>query len=582
MMRFANPAAFQLLWFLPIIWVLMVVFEKRGRAAITKAFGENISPVLTASLSVKRRRLKTSLRMLALAFFILALARPQMGQSTQEVKATGVEIMIAFDVSNSMLAEDMKPSRLQYAKTEISRLLDLLAGDKVGLVAFAGSATLVSPLTNDKTALKMFIDSLTVESVQTQGTNVKKALNEAKKAFDRGGLESDESLRVTRVILVVSDGEDQEQGALDEAKTLATDGTRIFALAFGTERGGPIPLRDERGFLRGYKKDKNGQNVISAVKGDFLRELAAAGQGSFYHAVFGGQEAKRVKEDLDKLEKAEFNSSLATSYDERFQIPLLIGIILALIELLVGERNREAGRLWRGRFEVSAMLALSLLGSGPADANELKGYWKNNQGVRRFGEKKPVEAFDKFTEALTEMPFSGRVHYNLGTSFLAHRQYEKALSEYQAAIKSSNTNASADRETRFRAHFNSGVALTEMKKIDEALASYQAALEENPGSVETKTNIELLTKMGGGGGEGDDSNQKSNGDDKDSGNQQGQNPKDQKNAQKPRPTPRQFKSEDLSQQDVSKILEELKRQEEQIRARMSNEGAKDAPADKDW
>lgn len=352
-MRFANPDVFQLLWLIPVIWIAAWALNKRTQRLLKSTFGDKIGPFLSASVSPARRRIRLILRLAVFACFVTALARPQLGQSLQEVKSRGVELVIAIDVSNSMLAEDVKPSRLMHAKAEISRLLDMLTGDKVGIVAFAGSAVLLSPLTTDKSALKMFIDSVSPESVQTQGTNFKKALDEAKSAFERGGTESDETRQVTKVILVASDGEDHEDEALEQARKLASDGTRIFALAFGTERGGPIPIRDERGFLRSYKRDKSGQNVVSRVKGDFLRELAQVGKGSFHHTSFGGQEARQIKQDLDKLEQAEFASSLATSYDEKFQIPLGIGIVLALIELLIAERKKGQGRIWKGRFEVA-------------------------------------------------------------------------------------------------------------------------------------------------------------------------------------------------------------------------------------
>jgi Ca-activated chloride channel family protein len=350
-MRFGNPSAFYLLWFLPLLWIVAVVLERRGRKRLTAVFGQKLAPFLSRSVSGFRKKIKLFLRLLALACFILAMARPQLGQSMQEVKVQGVEMMIAVDVSISMLAEDVKPSRLDYAKAEINRLLDLLSGDKVGLVAFAGSSVLLSPLTTDKAGLKMFVDSLSPYTVETQGTDVHRALDEARTAFDHGGVDGDDIHKVTRVILVASDGEDQEPGAIEEARKLAGDGTRIFTLAFGTEHGAPIPLRDERGFLRGYKQDKKGQNVLSTVKGDFLKQLAERGKGSFYHASFGGNEAQKIKSDLDKLQKADFASSMATSYDEKFQIPLLLGILLALLELLIPERRRE-GRIWKGRFEV--------------------------------------------------------------------------------------------------------------------------------------------------------------------------------------------------------------------------------------
>ena len=351
-MRFASPQAFQLMWLLPVILVASVAFERRAKKQIAKALGAKLAPFLSSSVSQSKRRLRLALILLSLSCFITALARPQMGESLQEIKAQGVEMIIAVDVSNSMLAEDVKPSRLAHAKSEAMKLLDLLGGDKVGLVAFAGSAVLISPLTSDKGSLKMFIESLNTTSVENQGTNFFKALKEARGAFERGGVDQDETSKVTRVILILSDGEDQEKDAVTEAKKLADDGTRIFTLAFGTENGAPIPMRDERGFLREYKRDKRGQNVISRVKGDFLQELAQIGHGAFHHATFGGEEAKALKADLDLLQKSEFASSMATNYDERFQFPLFFGVVFALLSMMVSER-RAAGRIWKGRFEVA-------------------------------------------------------------------------------------------------------------------------------------------------------------------------------------------------------------------------------------
>jgi Ca-activated chloride channel family protein len=349
--RFASPESFQLLWIIPVVWLASIAFERRARKTLQKGLGQKLAPFLTSSVSRAKRNLKLGLRLLAFGCFVVALARPQLGKSLQEVKVQGVELMIAFDVSNSMLAEDVKPSRMQHAKTEMMKLLDALGGDKVGLIAFAGSAVTMSPLTTDKGSLKMFIDSLSTESVETQGTSFTKALLEASGAFERGGVESDDTHKTTRVILIVSDGEDQEKGALDLAKKLSGEGTRIFTLAIGTEKGAPIPVRDERGYLKSYKRDRSGKEVLTEVHGDFLRELATVGQGAFHHATFGGPEAQMIKTDLEKLQQSEFASSLATSYDERFQIPLFLGFLILVIEMVMGER-KSAGRIWKGRFEV--------------------------------------------------------------------------------------------------------------------------------------------------------------------------------------------------------------------------------------
>ncbi len=182
------------------------------------AIGARLYPFLSSSVSHKKRTLKTVLQVLAVFLFVIALARPQLGESQQEVKSEGVEIIFAVDVSESMLAEDVKPSRLEQAKAELSRLIDLMPGNKVGVVAFAGSAALLSPLTNDPSAIKMYLESLDPNAVSSQGTNFTDALKVSKEAFERGGVSTDDTVKVTRVILIASDGEDHEPGALEEAK----------------------------------------------------------------------------------------------------------------------------------------------------------------------------------------------------------------------------------------------------------------------------------------------------------------------------------------------------------------------------
>ena len=353
MFRFAHPEYFQFLWLLPVLFLLTWYFLRHRMRRIESAFGSKLTPFLTATRSDKRRYLKLGLQLVVVAVAVIALARPQFGTSTQKVASQGVELIIAFDVSESMLAEDVRPSRLEFAKSEIKRLIDKMTGNKIGILPFAGTAVLVSPLTSDASALKMYVDSLSPYTVSSQGTEFRKALEESKEAFQRGGIDKDEFTQVTRVILLVSDGEDHEPGAIPIAEDLSKEGVRIFSLAFGTEKGAPIPLRDDRGYLKGYKKDKAGNKVLSATKGTVLKELAKVGRGSFYHASFGGRAINNIRDDIDKLEKTEFDSEVATDYDERFQVPLAMAILLALIELFLSDR-RQGGKFWRGRFEVKA------------------------------------------------------------------------------------------------------------------------------------------------------------------------------------------------------------------------------------
>ncbi len=349
--RFEDHAALQLMWLIPVLLLLVWWTAKRNGQVIQSQISAPIAKFLTRSLSLKRRKWKLILQCLTLFFFIFALARPQSGEGKQKAKSEGLEMMLVVDVSNSMLAEDARPSRLELAKRELSRFVDQLGGDKVGLVAFAGSAILLSPLTNDKGALKMFLESLSPESVSTQGTDFKKALTEANQALRRGGVESDEQEKITRVIVLVSDGEETEKGGLETAQKIAENGTRIFTLGVGTEQGGQIPIRDRNGNMVGYKKDRKGQTVVSKFTGDALKALADAGKGSYQQITFGGDAIKYLRASIDQLQKAQFDTMEVSHYNEHYQSFLLVGIMLALLELLLGERKKD-GRIWKGRFEV--------------------------------------------------------------------------------------------------------------------------------------------------------------------------------------------------------------------------------------
>ncbi len=348
--RFANPHAFYYLAFVLLFIALYLLFDKKRNALLETPLGDKVFQVLSESVSLRKRNLKRALQVITLILFIFTWARPQSGKSEQKVKSEGIELMFLVDVSNSMLTEDIKPSRLELAKKELKRFLNYSAGDKIGLIAFAGSAILLSPMTQDKGALKMYIDSLSPDSVYTQGTVFKKALSEAQSAFVRGGIEGDDKSHVTRAIILVSDGEDNEQGALEAAESLLKDGVRIFSLAVGTEKGGTIPVRNKRGELKGFRKDKSNQIILSKTKGTILKKLAEKGKGSFHHLTFGSDVMRKVSDDIKKLDKAEFDNSTVAQYNEKFQLVLLFGIFFLFLEMSLGEK-RTQGRLWFGRFE---------------------------------------------------------------------------------------------------------------------------------------------------------------------------------------------------------------------------------------
>ncbi len=593
MFRFgAREAFFTYLWIVPLIVIVGVYLARRAKKKIESQLGTRLSPFLMSSVSTSKRRWKLSLEVVAVILFVVAMARPQMGSSLQEVKSEGIEIMLLVDVSKSMMAEDNKPNRLENVKIELKRLLDRLNGDKVGLVVFAGNAFLVSPLTTDYGAVKLFLDSLSTDSVSSQGTEIKPALDEAVEAFKRGGADEDEGSAVTRVILIASDGEDHDQGALVAANKYASQGVRIFAFGVGTEQGAPIPVRDDLGYLKGHLKDQSGQIVNSKHHGDFLTKLAVTGGGGYYHISNPGA-VDQVKAQLDRLQKAQFESSLATEYDERFQVFLLLGFILAMLELFLGERKVGA-LIWRGRVGALEAGVVILLFSSWASALATPNIiMRNNEVVDNLKDKKSYEAYRSLTELLSSDPFQPEIRLNLAYSFELNEEFDKAIKEYLAVAGSP-----VDEKLKFQAYFNAARLLGEQKNIPAALENYQKALSIEPTSAETKTNIELLFSKGGGGGD-DDKKDDSKEDKKDEKNQdkgKGEKDKDDrgepKGEQKPEPQPGQgqkqkrapqpFKSQELSERDVKNILEELKRQEEKNRAKVMEQPQKENSGGPDW
>ncbi len=344
MFRFQDTIYLYYLAAIPVLIVLAFLAFKIRSDKIKKLFKAEIYDSLTGFLSKRKRNIKFILEILAVIFIVISLARPQLGESTEQVKMEGIEIIFALDISNSMMAEDLKPNRLEVSKNIITKLLDRVNGYKVGLIGFAGSAALMSPLTTDYSALKMFLETINPNSISNQGTNFGSVIKAALDSFKRGGIEEDELTKVTKVIVFISDGEDHDDDTLKQAKDLVSKGVRIFTIGAGTAQGAPIPARDDFGQLKGYKKDSGGQIVMSKVNTDFLRQLASEGKGAYYHASFTGDEVRQLEADLGKLEKSEFESDFMKKYDERFQIPLFIAFILLMIEMLMTERKNITER----------------------------------------------------------------------------------------------------------------------------------------------------------------------------------------------------------------------------------------------
>ncbi|MCA9750850.1 MAG: VWA domain-containing protein [Gemmatimonadetes bacterium] len=338
-MRFSRP---ELLWLLiPALVLLPTFFALAFRAADRarrRLVAEELVPKLVRGFSRSRRRTKAILQTTALLLVLFALAGPRVGSREITVKRRGIDLIVAIDTSRSMLAQDIKPSRLLKARREVAALLDRLDGDRVGLVAFAGDAFLQCPLTIDYGAARMFLDVLDVNSVSRPGTNVGAAIRTSLAAFGEG-----ESKH--QALILVTDGEDLSGDALDAAEEAARRGIRIFTVGVGSEAGEPIPDPESGSF----HKDRKGEIVMSRLDAETLERIALETGGQFHRASMGELELDRIWDELSRLEERDVASRAFTAWEERFQIPLGIAVLLLLLDFALPERVRTR-REWEGRF----------------------------------------------------------------------------------------------------------------------------------------------------------------------------------------------------------------------------------------
>lgn len=324
-------AQYYYLWFLllvPLIPVLYGVSRVLRRKRLQKFGDEALVGALMPSYSRSKGWVRIILFDLALAFFIIGLARPQVGAKLTERETKGAEIMIALDVSNSMLAEDYSPCRLERAKLAISRIVDRLQEDRIGLVVFAGSAFVQLPVTTDYVSAKMFLSSINTSSVPIQGTAIGEAINTSIRSFSA---QSDKS----RAIIVITDGENHEDDPVSAAKQAAEIGIKVYTVGVGSSEGQPIRKDGE------LMKDKDGNIVVTRLDEDTLREIADAGNGAYVHA--GNEEfgLNPIIEDLRKLEDEQYKSLVFEEYDEQYMYFFAVALVLLVIEMLIGEKRAK-------------------------------------------------------------------------------------------------------------------------------------------------------------------------------------------------------------------------------------------------
>ncbi|MGC9331144.1 MAG: VWA domain-containing protein [Bacteroidales bacterium] len=329
MFRFENKEILYLLLALPALFLLFW-YNRRVLNRNIKKFGDlKLVQRLMINISTSRPWWKFGLMSLGLLMLIFALARPQFGSKLKEVKKEWMEIVVALDVSRSMQTKDISPSRLASAKRSVEHFINKLDGDMLGMVVFAGDAYIQIPLTNDYGAARMYLNNVDTDIVPVQGTNLAKAINMSVKVFSP----DPES---AKVLLIISDGENHEENAIEAANIAANGGIKIYTVGMGTKKGGPIPKSSG-----GFHKDNSGQVVISKLNENILSSIAKAGDGKYVLAGKSGSGLDIILNDISNLNKTERTVEVYSEFDDQYQYPLALAIVLLLVEMIISRKKEH-------------------------------------------------------------------------------------------------------------------------------------------------------------------------------------------------------------------------------------------------
>ena len=333
MYKIEEPIYFYLLISIPIIigiFLLVYFWKKRTQRKFSNVL---LLEKLAPNSSIFKSVLKLGMLVLGLSFLIISLVNPKMGTKLKTVKREGVDVVFALDVSKSMLAEDIAPNRLEKAKQIISKIIDKLASDRVGIIIYAGNSYPLLPITTDHAAAKMFLQNANPDMVSSQGTDINGALELAKTYYN-----NDE--QTNRFLVIISDGEDHQEETKQMAQDLSNDGVKIYTVGTGTERGGPIPLRLNRSMV-GYKKDNKGETVITKRKSEVLQGIADVAEGKYIDGNKTENPVKIISEIIKNAQKNEFETKQFSDYKDQFQWFIGIGIFFLIIDVFLLEKKTK-------------------------------------------------------------------------------------------------------------------------------------------------------------------------------------------------------------------------------------------------
>ncbi len=463
-MKFESNWAFYLLFILPVI-IFLILFEYRKKRAGLKLFADpDLLPALTRPIKRGIIFFKGFFLVIAVFFIILACAGPRWGFHLQEVQRRGVDIVFLLDVSASMQAEDVKPDRLERAKREITDFLKIAAGDRIGLVLFAGDAFVQCPLTLDYDAIAMFLGSVGVDTLPVPGTDMGIGIKTALNAFDFKSA-------IDKVIVMITDGEDNEGRGLQQTDKAMDKGVKIFVYGIGEPSGAPIP--DETG---GFKKDKKGNLILSKLNEKDLRRIAKATDGRYVRSVTGDLDLDRLYFEGIKIktEAKELESGKIKIFEERFYIFTWLAFVFLVMEGLIG--------LKPGRAKLFSIMAVLIICCG----NRV---WANENPEELYQQGHYQKAEQAFIKKDMDHPKDVRNRYNRGCASFQNANYEGASAAFRSALKRTD-----DKQITFRSAYNLGNSLFKQGDFQGAAQAFKQAIKINPGDEDSKYNYGLALK----------------------------------------------------------------------------------------
>ena len=488
MFRFEDPVYLWLLVLIPV-FALVRFITFRNQKKKLRMFGDpRLLKDLMPDVSRFRPMVKFWLLQAALALLIVMLARPQMGTKISQEKRTGIETIIALDISNSMRAEDIVPSRLDRSKMMVENLVDHFTNDKIGLIVFAGDAFVQLPITSDYVSAKMFLSSIDPSMMATQGTDIAAAIDMAMNSFTQ-----DEG--IGKAIIVITDGENHESGALEAAEAARKKGMRVYVLGVGSAQGAPIPVPG----TGDYMKDNTGSTVMSALNEDMCRQLAQAGGGAYIHVENNSAAQQQLDNELDKLSKKETSTTVYSDFDEQFQAFGILALLLLILEICIFDRRNPLLKnlsLFKRKSSTTSMrMLLYITFALTSSVLPLTSLAQTDRQYVRQGNKL-FEAGDyanaevSYRKAVEKNPRNPQAAYNLGNALMAQKKDSAAVQQFQSAARM-ETNPLR----KYQSFHNIGVICQTHKMYGDAIEAYKSALRLNPDDDETRYNLVLCKHL---------------------------------------------------------------------------------------